>query len=128
MQIASINLKTQHSNNRFENRTKMLNKEIPQFNGALFTRGELISNDIQSEFGTVCRETDLPRNKVKVVKLSVCDTIESSLHNISVLCYFLRDCFIWEGSHEDKKFQMLGLQDTPSLINEITLAFNDCSI
>lgn len=105
-----------------ENRTKMLNKEIPQLHGVLFTRGELISNDIQREFGTICRETDLPHNKVKVTKLSVSDTIESNLHNISVLCPF-RDCLIWEGSHEDKKLQMLSLQDTPSLINEIALTF-----
>ena len=39
-----------------ENRTKMLNKEIPQLHGVLFTRGELISNDIQREFVTICRE------------------------------------------------------------------------
>ena len=64
---------------------------------------------------------------MKVAKFSVSDTIESNLHNISVLCPF-HDCLIWEGSHEDKKLQMLSLQDTPSLINEITLAFYDCSI
>lgn len=110
-----------------ENRAKMLNKEIPQLHGVLFTRGELILNDIQREFGIICRETDFPRNKVKVAKLTVCDTIESNLHNISVLCP-LPDCFIWEGSHEDKKLQMLSLQDVPSLINEIALTFYDCSI
>jgi hypothetical protein len=39
-----------------ENRTKMLIKEILQLHGVLFTRGELISNDIQREFVTICRE------------------------------------------------------------------------
>jgi hypothetical protein len=60
---------------------------------------------------------------VKVAKFSVSDTIESNLHNISVACPF-HDCLIWEGSHEDKKLQMLSLQDTPSLIHCIGIVNN----